>query len=416
MTRVAACRGRRPKRCARWPRRDRRGLAALVGMTMIAAVAVSATLVWKLGLAGERLRGEARHLAKAVAAEGYGLHHWLHAERTATPPGVTPPAEGEARELTLAERGRLAAHSAVAPWRRSAADPTLPVLPRGWEIVHLVGRAGDHADAVLVLRPSDALVALPTWDAARRALDVTVGTGEDGAVTLATFALAASPLDDYDPDRDRALRASRFARLDTDAVLREIHAGHAPPPVGTGILMGGHDLARVGELDGERGTIPRIDGDCPPPPPPPGTLSGTLCADSLDLGATLTANVRTTLSTATAADVTVTQDVTGVTRVRTEDTTVSGTVTTPELAACADPDADLCGGGDLDIETGTGTPDWTEASIFGDTVIRNGNRLVGVTLTTGGTGIFGTLGNGTLTVGGCMRSVSPFIHHGGGCP
>ncbi len=392
-------------------------MPALFSVAMITALAVTAAQLWQVSLAGERLRGEARHLAQTVAAEGYGMHHWLHEEGTAVPPGMPAPAEGTARELTAAEAGRFARHSATARWRRTAADATRPVLPRGWEIVHLVGTAGGLPDGVLVLRPSNDVVALPTWRATREALDVTLGTAEAGAAALATAALAASPLDDYDAARDRALPASRFARLDTDAVLRETHAGHAELVMETGIRMGGNALAGVATLESERATIARIDGNCPPPPAPPATLSGILCAGSLDLGVTLTVTppARTTLSAAEAADVRVTTDVSGVTRVRTGDATVSGMVTTPELAACADASADLCGGGDLDLETATGVPVWTEAAIFGDTIIRNGNRLTGVTLTSGGTGVFGSLGNGSLSVSDCMRSVNPFIHHGGGC-
>ena len=88
-------------------------------------------------------------------------------------------------------------------------------------------------------------------------------------------------------------------------------------------------------------------------------------------------------------------------------------MTTPELTACADTQAALCGGGDLDVETATGVPQWTTASIFGDTVIRDGNRLLGVSDTFAATGIFGLL-VGALTVRGCLRSVNPFIH-GAGC-
>ncbi|MYG26973.1 MAG: hypothetical protein F4213_13280 [Boseongicola sp. SB0677_bin_26] len=378
---------------------------------LFGALAAGVVTVWQIAMAAERVRGHARHLAEAVTAEGYGMHHWLHEERVAGT--VTAPAEGTARALTAAEAGRLAAHSATARWRRTAADATRPVLPRGWEVVHLVGTAGGLPDGVLVLRPSDEAVALPTWDAARQALDVTLGPSEEGAATLAAIALAASTLDDYDAARDRALPASRFARLDADALLREVHAGHARLAMEAGIRMGGNDLSGVATLQGERGTIPRIDGDCPPSSP--GTLSGLLCADSLVLRATLTANANTTLSTATAEDVTVTTDVTGITRIRTQDATVSGSVTTPALTACADPEAARCGGGDLDLEAGTGTPDWSEAAIFGDTVIRDGNRLTGVRRTTGGEGVFGTLGNGSLGVSGCLRVVSPFLHHGAGC-
>lgn len=393
----------RPRR--RVPRRDRRGLAALFSMSILVAAGVAFALLWQAGIAGERVRGHARHLAEAVAAEGYGLHHWLHGERTAVPPGVTAPAEGTARELTAAEDLRLAGHSATARWRRDRSDATRPVLPRGWGIVHLVGTAGGLPDGVLVLRPSNDVVAQPTWEAARQALDVTLGRGAGGAATLAASALA-----DYDPARDRALLASRFARLDTDAVLRELHAGHPRLPVeAEQLLMGGNDLQGVAVLEGGEATFPEIDGDCRPPVPPPGTLSGTLCAESLGLQDTLAANAGTTLTAATSEDVTVRGDVTGIARIRTGDATVSGTVTTPAVTACADADADLCGGGDLDLEGGTGIPDWTEASVFADVVIRDGNRLTGVRLTIADTAIFGTL-VGALTVSGCLRVVSPFIH------
>lgn len=388
------------------PRRARRGLGTLTAVMLVAGLLATAMAAWQAATAAERIRGHARHLAETVAAESYGLHHWLHAERNAGT--VTAPAEGTARALTAAERTRLAAHSATATWRRSVADPTRPVLPRGWEIVHLVATAGGPADGVIVLRPSNAVVALPTWDAVRRALDVTLGTSEAGAETL-----AAATVTGYDATRDRALPASRFARIDADAMLRQDHAGHPRLAMETAVRMGGNDLDGVNRLEGDRAGIPAIDGDCGAPVPHPGTLTGTLCANELVLGDTLEVNDDATLSTAVAADMTVAGDVTGITRIRTADATVAGTVTTPMLTACADAEADLCGGGDLDVEAATGVPDWTTASIFGDTVIRDGNRLLGVRDTRAATGIFGLL-VGTLTVRGCLRNVDPFIH-GAGC-
>ena len=370
---------------------------------MVSGLLAIAMATWQVAVAAERIRGHARHLAEAVAAEGYALHHWLHDERVAGT--VTSPADDTARALTTAEEGRFAVHSATARWRRTAADATRPVLPRGWEIVHLVGAAGDLADGVLVLRPSDDTVALATWDAIRQALDVTLGTEDDGAAALATNALSGSATDDYDADRDRAVPASRFARLDTGAVLRELHAGHARLPMETGIAMGGNNLAGIALLDAETGTIPEITGSC---------TGTTLCAESLDLAAALTAADDATLDIATAADVEIAGDVSSLSaHWRTQDASVTGTVTTPVLTACADADADLCSGGDLDLEAGSGTPDWTEAAIFGDVVIRVGNRLTGVKRTTASTGVFGALA-GALTVSGCLRVVSPF-KHGAGC-
>lgn len=372
---------------------------------LLAGLLATAAMSLQLAMADERIRGHARHLAEAVAAEGYGLHHWLHEERIGGTLTAVP-AEGTARTLTAAERADLAAHSATAAWRRSVADATRPVLPRGWEIVHLVGTTGGTAGGVVVLRPSNATFNAPAWDAVRQALDVTLGASEAGAAALAAGALTgATPA--WNAARDRAVPASRLSRLDDDAVLRELHQGHAGLSMATALLMDGNDLDGVRRLEGVRGTMPEITGACPGEPP------DTLCADDPVLGSTLEVADASTLSTATAEDVTVTGDVNGITRIRTGDATVSGGVTTPVLTACADAEADLCGGGDLDIEGGTGTPDWTQASIFGDTIIRDGNRLTGVTRTIASTGIFGTL-TGALTVSGCLRVANPFIH-GSGC-
>ena len=383
------------------PRRARRGLGGLATVMLLAGLLATAAMSLQLAMADERIRGHARHLAEAVAAEGYGLHHWLHEERIGGTLTAVP-AEGTARTLTAAERADLAAHSATAAWRRSVADATRPVLPRGWEIVHLVGTTGGTAGGVVVLRPSNATFNAPTWDAVRQALDVTLGASEAGASALAARALAT-----WNVARDRAVPAARLSRLDDDAVLRELHQGHAGLSMATALLMDGNDLDGVRRLEGVRGTMPEITGTCPGEPP------DTLCADDPVLGSTLEVADASTLSTATAEDVTVTGDVNGITRIRTGDATVSGGMTTPVLTACADADADLCGGGDLDIEGGTGTPDWTQASIFGDTIIRDGNRLTGVTRTIASTGIFGTL-TGALTVSGCLRVANPFIH-GSGC-
>ena len=372
---------------------------------LAAGLAVTVVAGWQVAMAAERIRGHARHLAEAVAAEGYALHHWLHGERAGGTLGNVP-AEGAARALTAAERTGLAAHSATARWRRTAADATRPVLPRGWEIVHLVGTAGGMPDGVVVLRAGNAAVAEPTWGAAWQALDVTLGESEAAAAAFAAIALAGvTPA--WDAARDRAVAASRLSRLDADAVLREVHAGHPRLPMATDLLMGRNDVGGVGTMEGEDGRIPRIVGACLGAPP------GTLCADNPDVAGRFDVQDAATLSVATAAEVTVTRDVNGITRVRTADATVSGTVAAPEMAACADAEADLCNGGEFDLESGTGTPQWTQASIFGDTIIRDGNSLTGVTRVESRTGIFGTL-TGAITVRGCLRSTNPFIH-GRGC-
>ena len=406
MTRKTAYPFRRSVPCRhRLPRRARRGLGALATVMLLAGLLSAVAMSWQLAVADERIRGHARHLAEAVASEGYALHHWLHAERLdGTLTAI--PAEGTARRLTAAERTDLAAHSATATWRRSVADATRPVLPRGWEIVHVVGAAGGTVGGVVVLRPSADVVAAPAWNAVRQALDVTLGISDDGAAALAANALAGTT-PAWNATRDRAVPAARLSRLDDRALLREVHEGHAALPMAADLFMGGNDAGGVGRLQAVRGTIPQITGACP------GEPAGTLCADDPVLRATLEVEDAATLSVATAEDVTVSGAVNGITRIRTGDMTVTGGVTTPVLTACTDAGADLCGGGDLDIENGTGTPDWTQASIFGDTVIRNGQRLTGVTRTFASTGIFGTLA-GALTVRGCLRVTRPFIH-GAGC-
>ena len=103
---------RRACRCPRSaPRSNCRGLSALTAVMLLAGILATVMMSWQITVAHERIRGQARHLAEVVAAEGYGLHHWLHAERiTGT---VTTPATP--RALDAGESGRLAAHSAIAP-------------------------------------------------------------------------------------------------------------------------------------------------------------------------------------------------------------------------------------------------------------------------------------------------------------
>ena len=102
------------------PRRARRGLGTLTAVMMVSGLLAIAMATWQVAVAAERVRGAARHLAEAVAEEGYALHHWLHDERVAGT--VTSPADDTARALTTAEEGRFAVHSATARWRRTAAD------------------------------------------------------------------------------------------------------------------------------------------------------------------------------------------------------------------------------------------------------------------------------------------------------
>ncbi len=391
----------------RWPRRSRRGASALLAVLLLAGLLSAALVSWQAALASERLRGEARHLAEVVAAEGYGLHHWLHEVRDG--PGFSLSAEGTARALTATgtnpERARLASHSAIASWRRSSSDRNRVILPRGWSIVHLIGHATDEdlPDGILVLRPSDDIVNRPGWKMMEQALDVTLEGGSGIAETLA----ATAPITPaFDPARDRAVLASQSSRLDGTAVLRQRHAAQALPVMKATIDLRGGDLLDAERVTADRGFIDRITGNCA------GT-AGALCAtyvtaDDLDVNGTAT------LAGVEAGTLTSAGNVTGVTSLDAKDVEVDTTLTTPMLTACANPEADLCGGGDLDLEGAEGTPDWSEAAIFGDVTIRDGNRITGVTRTTAQTGIFEEIG-GTpvppeLTVTDCFRSVTPFVH------
>ena len=398
-------------RCAAYPglsgpRRARRGAAALLAVLLLTGLLSALMVSWQVSRAEERLRGQARHLAEVVAAEGYALHHWLHEARNGS--GFNAPAEGTARVLTTTgsnpEAARLADHSATTPWRRSSTDSHRVILPRGWEIGHLVGRAtgADLPDGIVVLRPSDDMVNAPGWERMDRALDVLLGGGSDAADTL-----AAAALSDFDAARDRAVPASPLSRLDGTAVLRDRHAGTAQPVMQTDIVLRGGDLLGAKRIEAEYGLIPRITGTCAGPT----ALCATrVTSDRLDVtGATSFAGL--SLQSLNRAG-----DLAGITRLGAGTVAVTGSLTTPELTACKDPSADLCGGGDLDLEDATGTPDWTRAAIFGDVTIRDGNRITGVTRTTAQTGLFGSITGGpVLDVGDCLRSVTPFVY-GAGCP
>ena len=389
------------------PRRDRRGVSALSMVMMLAALMTPMILSWQIALAEARMRGQAQYLAQAVAAQGYGLHHWLHAARTATPPEIATPTPP--RRLSAAERRALATHRATAGWRRAPEDPTRVLLPRGWQIIPLVGSAGgDLPDGVVVLRASDEVATHPIWPglnrALDRALDLLLEEGDGSALSIASTALG-----DFDPDRDRAMLASRTARLDSTAVLRERHAGHPRTTMATDINLGGHEVLNVNRFEAQTGVLPEMTGS--------GItgIGGVLRTGPLEAQAGFVVAGSAAAGTLTADTTTLAGQGTGIDRIKAGTVTARGTLSTPDLTACATPGADLCGGGALDLRAATGTPDWTRATVFGDVVIRDGNRLVGVTTTHATTGIFNQVGPApVLDVEGCFRSVTPFVH-GAGC-
>ena len=166
-------------------------------------------------------------------------------------------------------------------------------------------------------------------------------------------------------------------------------------------FMGGNYVGGIGTLEGEDGRIPRIVGACPGVPP------GTLCADDPDLAGTLDVQDAATLSVATASEIDGharrERDHAGPDRGRDGFRNGDGT---GDGGVRGRGGRSLQRGRDLDQESGTGTPRWTQASIFGDTIIRDGNSLTGVTRVESRTGIFGTL-TGAITVRGCLRSREP---------
>ena len=389
-------------------RSRRRGLVALSASLGVFSVLASAYVMWQLGQADERLRSHARHIADVVAAEGFSVHHWLHDEIHRSSPIMTIPSINTARTITATERGRLETHFATSRWRRSSRDASRVLLPRGWSIERLITTIGHNTDGsallpdgIVVLRPSADIANSATWRAVNDALDVVLPAASDRASTL-----AASVITSFDATRDRAFLASRFARINTAAVLRRAHAGHAQLALQTDLLMDTHDISNVGVLESSTSTVPEITGHCRP-----GTSSNPLCATLLTTQADVTVTGRTDVTALSATAMTVSQDVGSipiwrVTTAEIENTTTSIT----QLTACADAEVDICGGGDLDLESGTGDPDWTSAAIFGDTIIRDGNQLNGITTTNVvENGIFDLVNGTTLTVNGCFRSVNPFV-------
>ncbi|MCY4306153.1 MAG: hypothetical protein OXC62_15465 [Aestuariivita sp.] len=387
----------------------RRGLVALSACVGIFSVLAAAYVMWQLGQANERLRGSARHLADVVTAEGFSVHHWLHDEINRTSPIITVPVLNTARALTAIERGRLDTHFATSRWRRSSLDISRVLLPRGWSLHYLITTIGQHTngdtllpEGILVVRPSNDIVNSSTWSALNDALNVVLPVASDQASTL-----TASAITSFDATRDRAFFVSQFARINTAAVLRQAHVGHAQLAMQTDLVMGTNDLSDVDVLESLTGTAPNITGNCRP-----GTSSSPLCVTLLTTQADVDVSGSTTVTALTATDMTVSGDVTNISTWRADDVDIeTATTSTTQLTACADAEVDICGGGDVDVESGTGDPDWTTVAIFGDTIIRDGNQLNGLTTTNiVENGIFEVMTGNQLTVSGCFRSVTPFVY------
>ena len=414
----------------RSPRRTRRGLTALTVAIFLSGVLAIAISGWQIDVARARIEGEVRHLAEVVAAEGYGLHHWLHETSAGgfiCGPDDDPPCT---RSLEADEPGELAGHAAIASWRR---DGERVLLARGWSIEHLIADVGTGpTDGVIVLRPGDDVVNHSTWPGTIRAVNAIFGTGAGLAMAAADDALS-----DFNSARDRAVLASRYARLDKDALLREPQAGHPVHAMETSLNMGGNQITNVEQLHASGATIPTISAQ-----------NGTLEADRLDLhnGSSLNgafnSQTVTLLSPPGLVDdhgnclipgqvndhgdclIPVTVQASGnatvsggmrigaVTEgVPTGRVTINGTTTTSKLTACIDPDADLCGGGDLEMLTIKDGSTLTNVQVFGvSTVDPEATDPSTVTTTSAKTGLFDEVERPRMTTTGCFRSVTPFVY------
>ena len=386
----------------RSPRCGRRGLSALTVALLLSGVLALAASAWQIDVTRARLDGEVQHMAEVVAAEGYGLHHWLHENPPGGPtcdPGEEPPC---GRPLTLTERSELANHAAIAPWRRYEPEPPDPpavILAQGWSIEYLIANTGTGpTDGVIVLRPDDNVVNHETWAGTIRAVNAIFGTGAGVSMAAADDALS-----DFNSARDRAVLASRYARLDKDALLREPQAGHPVLAMETSLNMGGNQVSDVEQLHATGATLPTISAQ-----------DGTLEADRLEPGDGLsltgdfnprTVTLRGSSSVRTSGDATVSGGM------RIEAASISGTTTTSTLTACIDPDADLCGGGDLEMLTIKDGSTLTNVQVFGtSTVDPQATDPSTVTTTRATTGLFDEIERPRMTVTGCFRSVTPFVY------
>lgn len=273
--------------------RSGRGAAMLLPVMLVSGIVMAMVLAWNMSLREERLRGEARTLSEVLQDEGFGLHHWLHRERTWGLNGKLPLAAGDWHFLDADESSRLADDPAVASWRRRTGTSTVAVMPRGWSLVRMIVRpeAGVVENAVIVLRPPTGLSGA-NLDPLLQHFDSFIEEEGTQAERLATTAFASDPLDsvaDFDPARDRAFMASVFARLHPTAVRRGVHAGHPGQVMVTDVEMQSLGIVNVNQLDSQEGADPATlfghDCDDAPAGSPVDPGDGLLCQMELRMRA-----------------------------------------------------------------------------------------------------------------------------------
>ncbi len=223
------------------PRRSRRGLATLSLALAVSALVSVVLLFWQIGEARAMRDGEARLVATAAEARAYALHHWLHEERD--DPGFVPPASGKARRLTDADEDGLDNHPASTPGLTD---------PRGWTLTEMIalpegqgtGEPLPHG-IVVIKAPKDAAL----QNIRDRQIKLIRNALAAGRPEEAASLAATAPDTSFDPDRDIAIFAWPYGRIDPRLVLRSHRAGHPPPHMTSDLKMGGNNVTGVGALE-----------------------------------------------------------------------------------------------------------------------------------------------------------------------
>ena len=252
----------------RYPRRHRRGLAALTATLFVAALLLSLSSLWIVAEARQKIAGEAALVAEAVAWAGYGLHHWLHENRS----NVT---DCDGKRIFVGEPLSsdcdILAYGGPAPWA---------VPPRNWAIVlHIRTPGGQEWNdplphGILVVRPLDCTADrdrarfLHSEVAQRLGVAVDETTAPAGRPPAAGPALAL--VGSQARDCDLVVFAHSFSRIDPSLVLREPRAGFSPPVMETALDMDGNSITgdgtlTIGTLTGEELGV-AADGSTPPAP------------------------------------------------------------------------------------------------------------------------------------------------------
>ena len=165
------------------------------------------------------------------------------------------------------------------------------------------------------------------------------------------------------PDRDIAVLAAAFARIDPTVVLRSQRAGFAPPQMADTLDLGGRNLIGVGEIEARTARLSELR-------PPAGTPAIPIeLTGGLDIRDDLTATgPPTTLAALEVGGGFNAANILTAAHVRVDNgITIGGTLSgVAALVACAARPDGTCNGGSLDFSAGTGRgARWTRLLVFG---------------------------------------------------